>query len=173
MKRILSILLVVSLMVPFVAYANFRDTNNDSTYGFGGGTHSNTQWNTSLIDLDTAGKTAGTGTFTSRIFDALQSNSWNTIGWTPSRPYLKELPNSVATETAYDAGNFAMTNNVMLLHMNESSGTLADGSGNSNTATKTGSVTQFPSLPTIFLLVVGAFWYLSRVTVPTHNRFSA
>ncbi len=96
--------------------------------------------------LYTANFTPSTSAFAdpgiiSRIFDAGSSTSWITLAWTPIAPYLKNLPNSAGTETAYSAGNADMTNNVLNIHFNEStasnSTTHSDSSGQSHTATLT------------------------------------
>lgn len=142
MKKTFSLLSILTLLLPHVALANFSDSTNE-TYGFSGGTNSNTQWDSgnSWLELDATGLTNGSGTYTSRIIDALASTSWSTLSWTPSQPYLKELPNSAASETAYSAGNADMSNNVLLMHMNESSGTVADTSGSAHD----GSCTNCPT----------------------------
>ncbi len=143
MKRLIALALLLLLVFPSVVFADFADNSSDATYGFGAGTLSNTQWNSgsSWQELNSTGKTAGTGTYTSRIIDALTSTSWSTFGWTPSQPYLKELPNSAVSETAYSTGNANMTNNVLLMHMNESSGSLDDTSGSSISGTVSGNPT--------------------------------
>lgn len=115
---------------------------DDTQSEFNAGTYtSNTQYNTgtSLVDLTSAGKTAGTGTYTSKIQDAGLAAVWQTFGWVPNRPVGRELPNSGATETGYPTGNMAMTNNWALYHLNEASGatSFADSSGNSRTGSCT------------------------------------
>lgn len=142
MKKVLVFFLFIFLALPISTSANFSDTANESL-GFSGGTHSATQWDAgnTWVELTGAGQTAGTGTYTSRIIDALASTSWSTFAWNPSQPYLKELPNSAASETAYSAGNADMSNNVLLLHLNESSGTPADSSGSAHD----GSCTNCPT----------------------------
>ncbi len=139
MKKFLLTFLLFSLSLSTTAYANFSD-NAFESFGFSGGSFStNTNWNSgsSWIDM-----TSGTsGTYTSRVIDALASTSWSTFSWIPSRPYLKELPDSATSETAYSTGNANMTSNVLLMHMNETSGSLADNSGSSISGTVSGSPT--------------------------------
>jgi hypothetical protein len=119
--------------------ATFTD---DEVSEFNSGTYSDTQFDTDHVELDATGLTNGTGTFTSQIFDSTDAAaSWKEITWIPSAPYGKELPDSAATETAYGAGNADMTNNELLLHMNEASGSISDASGNGNDGTETGGVT--------------------------------
>ncbi|MCX6800547.1 MAG: hypothetical protein NT091_05380, partial [Candidatus Falkowbacteria bacterium] len=110
-------------------------TDNDNTAsGFGGGTYSNTQWyaTSTWVGLPTA---TATGDFTSRIMDVGGDVAWSTINWTTALPNYKELPNNAATETAYSLSNANMSGNVLLTHMNESSGAINDTSGNSNNGT--------------------------------------
>ena len=142
MKKVLVFFLFIFLALPHALLANFSDTANESL-GFSGGTHSETQWDAgnTWVELTGTGQTAGTGTYTSRVINALASTSWSTFAWTPSQPYLKELPNSAVSETAYSTGNADMSNNVLLLHLNESSGTPADLSGSAHD----GSCTNCPT----------------------------
>jgi hypothetical protein len=123
------------LSAKFVFATNFSDSDNSSN-GFGGGTHTNTQWDAanSWLEMDSTGQTSGFATFTSRIIDAGISGPWQTLSWVPQRPLYKELPDSAGVESAYTSGNVDMTNNVLLLHLNESSGTsFSDTSGQTHT----------------------------------------
>ena len=108
---------------------------------FDDGTYSDTQWNStdSWTELDTTGISNGTGSYTSEIFDAGSSASWTDISWESNRPTHKELPDNEGVETVYGEGNADMTDNILLLHMNESSGTIVDSSGNGNDGTYNGS----------------------------------
>ena len=118
------------------------DNDNAST-GFGGGTHNRTQWDgpNNWLELTAAGQTSGSGDFTSRVMDAGDTAVWNSISWTPQRPLYKELPNNKGVETAYPTGNVNMTGNVLLMHMNEASGTIVDYSGQGTNGTTYGGVT--------------------------------
>jgi hypothetical protein len=116
-------------------------TDNDSTStGFGGGTHNQTQWNSgnNWLELQ-AGQTSGD--FISRVMDAGTIAAWNSISWVPQRPFYKELPDNKGVETAYPTGNADMTGNVLLMHMNEASGTIVDYSGEGNDGTTYGGAT--------------------------------
>ncbi len=146
MKRFLSLVLIFIFLQPTSVYAGFSDSSNE-TYGFASGSYSNTQWDSgnTWFELDATGLTNGSGTYTSRVIDALASTSWSSLSWTPSRPYLKELPDSAASESAYSAGNVTMSSNVLLMHMNESSGSLSDTSGSSITGTVSGNPTYSSS----------------------------
>jgi len=64
----------------------------------------------------------GTGVYTSRVMDASSVSAWNNLGWTPWRPYGKELPNNRQAETDYRLSNANMAGNDVLLHLNESAG---------------------------------------------------
>ena len=50
----------------------------------------------------------------------------------PQRPLCKELPDNKGIESAYPTGNADMTGNVLLMHMNEASGTVLDYSGDAD-----------------------------------------
>lgn len=114
--------------------------DDDSATGFGGGTHSQTQWNATSSRLELApGQTSGT--FTSRVFDAERAATWSGLAWTPDFPYAKPLPDGAATESAYASGNADMSGNRLLLHLDESVGTLSDGSGSGNHGIAVGAPT--------------------------------
>lgn len=120
------------------------DSDNTST-GFGGGTHSNTQWDSSnnWLEFDATGQSGLAGNFTSRILDAGASAPWTTLAWTPRQPYFKELPDSAGADSGYATGTLSMTGNVGLWHFNESSWSgvaneVADSSGSANHCTSSG-----------------------------------
>jgi len=119
-----------------------QEDSDNTQDGFGSGTHSDTVWDSGneWVELTSAGQTNGSGEFASRIMDAGSSTNWGTISWVPQRPTYKELPNSGQTETGYNSGNANMTNNVLLIHMNEASGTIVDSSGQGNNGTYSGSL---------------------------------
>lgn len=121
--------------------------NSQSTFA---GIYSNTVYNinNSLLNLS-ANQTSGT--YTSDIKDAAASATWSTLAWMPNRPTNKVLPNNAVTETGYPTGNANMTGNVLMYHLDESSGatSFADNSGNNNTGTCSGN-----GCPTV---VVGKF----------------
>lgn len=108
---------------------------------FNNGTYTNTQWDATnnWTELTATGLTSGTGQYTSEIFDAGASTVWSNLSWESHRPTFKELPNNEGTESVYGAGNIDMTDNVLLLHMNETSGTIVDSSGNGNDGTYNGT----------------------------------
>ncbi len=120
--------------------ATFADNTQTE---FNTGTYSDTQWNTTnnWVDLTATGETNGSGSYTSLIKDSGGDSTWNSIAWTPERPTGKELPNNAVSETAYATGNANMTGNVLLMHMNEASGIIADTSGQGNNGTANSGVT--------------------------------
>lgn len=109
-------------------------TNDQS--GFDEGTHSSTEWSIDHVQL-TSLQTSGT--YTSKIFDAGISSSWDNITWASNA--MGELPGNKEVETKFAAGNADMTGNVLLMHMDESSGTIVDNSGEGNDGTVTGGIT--------------------------------
>lgn len=117
------------------------DFTDDEQSDFDQGDYYDTQWDgvNEWIELDSTGTSNGSGTFISRVFDAGGSTTWNSIGWNPQRPYYKELPNNAQTENSYNEGNADMSGNVLLLHLNESSGAINDDSGQGNNGTNYGA----------------------------------
>jgi hypothetical protein len=125
--------------------ASFADTTADDTQAeFDAGTYNDTQWDgaDSWVELTSGGQTAGNGDYTSSVKDVGALSSWDTLSWLTQRPYGKELPDNAATETGYQVGNMDMTGNVLLMHMNESSGTIEDTSGNNKDGTPSGGITH-------------------------------
>lgn len=108
---------------------------------FNDGSYSNTQWDgtNNWVELTGAGLTAGTGTYTSDVLDAGSSIPWTTLQWSSQTPTFKQLPDNAGAETAYNDGNVNMSGNVLMMHMNESSGTIADTSGQGNNGTYNGA----------------------------------
>jgi len=127
---------IVDGMARLIAIDQTDDDNTIS--GFAGGTHDQTRWSSTGSSLELADSTSGV--FTSRIMDAGSSASWQSIAWTPVAPYGKELPNDKGQETVYSAGNVDMSSNVLLMHMNETSGSISDSSGEGNNGTSHGSI---------------------------------
>ncbi len=114
----------------------------DDTQGeFDAGTYLDTQFDTDHVELSGTGITNGTGTFTSRVFDATSTVEWTSLSWAPTAPYGKALPGDGESEVGYAAGNADMTGNVLLLHLDEASGALLDDSGQGNTGTASGGPT--------------------------------
>jgi hypothetical protein len=110
--------------------------NSNATFN---GTKINTVWNNAQSALRFSGNNTS-GTYTSLVKDATANATWNSINYEPRSPYGKELPANQTTETAYDFDEVSMVNNTAYWRFNEPSGTtIADSSGNGNTATCTGT----------------------------------
>lgn len=121
--------------------SSLSDFTDGEQSEFDQGDYTDTQWNgtNEWLELNSTGQSNGSGFFTSRIFDAESSTSWNSISWNPQQPYYKELPNNSQTENDYNTGNANMSGNVLLMHLNETSGTIRDDSGNGNNGTNYGA----------------------------------
>jgi len=117
-----------------------------SATSFSQGIFNDTQWDSGneWVKLDATGLTNGTGEYVSEVIDAGVSVSWTDMTWVSSRPTFKELPNSLGVETIYVAGNVDMTNNILLMHLNESSGTIVDSSGITGDGTYNGALWSQP-----------------------------
>ncbi|PIR03874.1 MAG: hypothetical protein COV59_04375 [Candidatus Magasanikbacteria bacterium CG11_big_fil_rev_8_21_14_0_20_39_34] len=136
--RCVSFLAILILVIyPVSVYAS-TFTDSSCTGEFGSGTNSDTECSSEQVQLDSTGLTNGSGNFTSRILSA-SSATWSTLAWSPYQPYLKELPDSKGADSGYTAGNIDMTDNILLYHMNDSSGDLVDSSSNGYTGTVTGA----------------------------------
>jgi|GEM_PF-1612799 len=109
----------------------FSDLANDATTF--NGSHNSTFFNqsTSYLEMTSAGMQSGSASYTSPIFDALNETNWDSLSVIPKSPYGKELPDNKAVESGYTSGGVDMSSNVLLLHLNETSGnTIYDSSGN-------------------------------------------
>ena len=107
---------------------NFID-NDQTTFS---GSFSNTQYDSGSALLRIS--SGASGSYISSIKDAVANPTWTTLAWSANRPVGKNLPNNGQVETAYTTGNIDMANNVLLLHLDENSGTTSftDSSGNNN-----------------------------------------
>jgi len=76
------------------------------------------------------------GAYVSDIKDAGLPVQWKDISWMSSA--IGELPDNKAPETTFAYGNADMAGNILLLHMNEQSGTILDSSGSVNNGAATG-----------------------------------
>jgi len=110
-----------------------QDTGGD----FDEGTYVNTFHNGTFVMLSANNLT---GTYTSKIFDAGGIATWNNFSWISQLCYGCELPNNGVTETGDFLSFINMSENLLLLHLNENPGTVfADDSGNNNTVTCSGT----------------------------------
>ncbi|MCH7535334.1 MAG: LamG domain-containing protein, partial [Bacteroidetes bacterium] len=138
--QIFSLLLIVGvlLIMQFVGFSGitgFIVFNQQSEDDFTNGTYVNTEYNGSSIILSGANVS---GNYTSQIFDAGSAALWNNISWARGGKYQQELPDSQGSESGL--GGIDMSGNVLLMHMNEISGTIGDSSGNANDGTQNGGV---------------------------------
>jgi len=77
------------------------------------------------------------GTYVSQIIDVNGSVQWDSVSWIQGGYYGHALPDSKGIESGL--GGADMTNNVVLLHMNETSGNLVDQSGEGHTGEANGA----------------------------------
>jgi prepilin-type N-terminal cleavage/methylation domain-containing protein len=95
--------------------------SHSSEEDFNAGTHNQTQWDSSNKWLELI-PAVTSGDFTAPVMTAFSPISWGPFAWVPNAPYGKQLPDSSLSETKYASGNANMMGNVLLMHMNESSG---------------------------------------------------
>lgn len=100
---------------------------DNSEASFDLGNYTNTQYN-SGVSLSSS----LSGFYESSIKESEENTSWDKITFTTTFPSYKELPSSNQIETGYLEGDADMTQNLLLFHMNESSGEIIDFSGNEN-----------------------------------------
>jgi len=110
-RRVKTFLLVVSLFSIFLALVHAGSITDDTGAEFNLGTYNNTEWNGSAVILS---GTNLSGSYTSQIFDISNLDSWQNISWTFNLP----------------AAQMSQENLIFLLHLDESSGTIIDSSGN-------------------------------------------
>ncbi len=122
------------------ASGTFLNTNiNTTRFPFTTGTFNGTRFNTTkdAVDLNVS---ITNGSYRSLIFNTTNENTtWNTLRWSSLLCYACDFPDNRVVETGDFARPMNMSNNVLLLHMNETSatnGTLArDSSGNNHHGT--------------------------------------
>ncbi|MCB9798234.1 LamG domain-containing protein [Candidatus Nomurabacteria bacterium] len=156
------------IFYPIVVWAATATDTTCAAGQFGSGTDSDTQCSGDQVELDATGLTNGSGNFTSRVIDSGGTGTWSSLGWTPESPYLKDLPDSGGADSDYSTGTLDMTNNILLYHLNESSGDASDSSANSHTGTVTGATQS----ATGKLGDAYSFDGNDRITVSDHNDFS-
>ena len=120
-----------------------QSLTDDGQLDFDSGTYNDTQWNgvENWVDLTVAGFGNGFGSYVSEITDVGNDVTWDSIAWVPERPTGKELPDNAGVETAYNTGNADMTGNVLMMHMDDVSGSISDTSPESNDGSANGGVT--------------------------------
>ena len=109
-------------------------TDDELDGEFGEGMFDGTTWADAVV-LD------GTqGSFTSRVFDAGDVVTWTQLSWQAGAPYARPLLDNEALETGYTGDAVDMTDNVLLLHLDDRS-EFDDTSGHGNHASAEGDVT--------------------------------
>ncbi|MBD3355324.1 hypothetical protein GF361_05050, partial [Candidatus Woesearchaeota archaeon] len=98
-------------------------------YNYSDGNLNNVEFNETENSLQLSSGTSGN--FTSQIFDAGTSTQWNNISWISD---TGALPDNKAENPSID-----LTGNVLLMHLDESSGTISDSSGETNHGTNHGA----------------------------------
>ncbi len=99
-------------------------------YNYSDGNLNNVKFNETENSLQlSSGQTSGE--FTSQIFDAGTSTQWNNISWISD---TGAIPDNRAENPSID-----LTGNVLLMHLDESSGTIQDTSGQGNDGTNYGA----------------------------------
>lgn len=114
--------------------------NHASQSDFDAGSYGDTRWNSanSWVELKDG---QSSGVYISSVIDSGSASIWSTLAWVPSRPMGKELLNNAVSENAYSSGNANLNGNILLLHLNESSGPVFDYSGQENHGTVIGGAT--------------------------------
>jgi hypothetical protein len=80
------------------------------------------------------------GDYYSKVLNSIGNSKWESISWTTEVPYGQELSNNQAIETGDFIHGMDMTGNIGLWHMDETSGSIIDSSGNDNNGTVNGGV---------------------------------
>ncbi|MFH1337625.1 MAG: LamG domain-containing protein [Nanoarchaeota archaeon] len=118
---ILLVLATILVFIPIASAETFTDSTEDD---FNSGGHDKTYWSDNgYIKLGLGNET---GTFTSRVFEADYESIWQRFVWGETYSYGDALP-----DDEENIGDLNMTGNVLLYHLDETSGTnVADSSGN-------------------------------------------
>jgi len=137
----LTILTIVLLLLSAAWFSLAASIIDDTSGEFNSGSFNNTQFDTgnSWVELNGVGQVSGIGDYTSQIFDATADSNWNSVAWVPDKPAGKPLPNNDGVETAYGDGNVDMSNNLLLYHVDETSGSVIDSSGSGFNASVNGA----------------------------------
>jgi len=112
---IIGIIVLLVVVLVFVNATTFEDLIQED---FNNGTFFQTEWNSSGNFVWLAPSNTS-GTFTSQIFNAGGSTTWNNISWVSSA--IGELPANQEVESSFGSGNINMTGNVLLMHFNNDS----------------------------------------------------
>lgn len=126
---------------------SFAEYTHQTATDFAAGNFTDTQVAPSqnLVELTSAGQTAGTGSYTSPVFDAGADVVWSEASWQPTRPVARALPNNGLSETIFQAGQANMTANLVLYHFDDTAGGADDSSGNGHEAEEAGNGVTYGS----------------------------
>jgi uncharacterized repeat protein (TIGR01451 family) len=121
----------ILILLVFTVYASSFIDNNQAN--FDSGEYNQTYYNQSgFVQLNL---TNNNGTYLSEIFDSGSNGIWNNITFAFSA--FGDLPDNQEIETEYGSRNINMTGNTLLMHLDESSGTIIDSSGEGYDASPT------------------------------------
>jgi len=104
------------------------------------GTYNRTFYNDSISAVQ-LNSTFNKGAYLSQVFDAESLADWVNISWMGGAPYGKELPDAKQNELSSGIlSGINMTENVLLLHLDEPNSTIKDTSGSGNNGTSYGGI---------------------------------
>src|SRR3989344_3868208 len=126
----LFLLIIIFINIILVYSATFTTITQGD---FDNGSYNNTYYNTTHNFTQINITSFYSGNYTSKIFNAGSTSQWNNISWVSNA--IGELPSNQLVESSFGNGNANMTGNVLLMHMNEASGTIVDSSGQGNNGT--------------------------------------
>lgn len=130
-SKLLKIMILVFplLILPLPALAEAFLVNGEDS--FNSGNYSGTAYNSTggYLHIEYP---ALAGNYSSTIFDGSGLASWNNITWLTDVCYQCALPNNLAVESGDFLTPINMSQNQLLWHLDESSGNVADSSGNSH-----------------------------------------
>ncbi len=116
-------------------FSYLTNATHTKLYGYYTGTTENLSYNLSCSAAQlTASKAQGS--YISPLFNGGGISSWHQISWQSNA--IGELADNQQQEDSFVTGNVDMSNNVLLMHMNEGSGQIVDSSGTGNHGTGSG-----------------------------------
>jgi len=132
-ERGIYIIFIILFLVSFIFVDSSVFETSEET-DFNEGTYSDVEYNSSGFVQLSSGSLSGT--YTSEVLNATFMADWINISWVEGVPYAEELPNNQQVETVISGAN--MTDCVLLMHFDESSGDIGDYSGQENNGTVSG-----------------------------------
>jgi hypothetical protein len=138
MLLVLFALLIVGAGLSYAENMTFLISHSGvAAYTYSNGTLGNTTYNTT-INATQLNSSFALGNYTSFVFDAGYQSEWKNISWLSSA--VGELPGNQQFENKFGSHNANMIGNLLLMHMNEQSGSITDFSGNGNSGTASAGV---------------------------------